>query len=155
MRNRLKELEDQVAVYTHLLQDTKESKEEEHKVLTKKAEQAQKEAADAKRLLHELSTQEALHSDSQAKERDSSVLPPLKIYVYEMPEFYNKEQSRINPDCRYDYSTTWQTKYTLEVYLHEQLLKSKLRTTDPEEANLFYVPLYISCFMHARATNFF
>ena len=28
MRNRLKELEDQVAVYTHLLQDTKESKEE-------------------------------------------------------------------------------------------------------------------------------
>ena len=51
--------------------------------------------------------------------------------------------------------TTWQTKYTLEVYLHEQLLKSPLRTKDPEEANLFYVPLYISCFMHARATNFY
>ena len=84
----------------------------------------------------------SLQSKGGKTERDVSILPPLKIYVYDMPEFYNKEQAKINPDCRHDYSTTWQTKYTLEVYLHEQLLKSPLRTKDPEEANLFYVPLY-------------
>ncbi len=155
MKNRLKELEDQVAIYTRLLEETKGLKEEDHKSSIRKLDKAEKDAADAKRLLHEQSTLKSLQSKGGKTERDVSILPPLKIYVYDMPEFYNKEQAKINPDCRHDYSTTWQTKYTLEVYLHEQLLKSPLRTKDPEEANLFYVPLYISCFMHARATNFY
>ena len=35
--------------------------------------------------------------------------------------------------------------YTVDVALHEFLLRSRHRTLDPVEADFFYVPLYMSC----------
>ena len=35
--------------------------------------------------------------------------------------------------------------YAIETGLHEQLLQSTHRTLDPEEADFFYVPVYIGC----------
>ena len=158
---RLTELEKQVAIYTRLLRDTKQEHHVQQKAKAQKIEDLEAKLELSKRNLHKLSSERGgaggnHDSASPGSTNDNvNVLPPIKIYVYDMPAYYNTEQSELNPDCRHDYSTTWQTKYTLEVYLHEQLLKSPLRTKDPDEANLFYVPLYISCYMHARATNFF
>ena len=38
--------------------------------------------------------------------------------------------------------------------MHAMLLKSPLRTQDPEEAHLFYVPIYVGCYLHHIGTNF-
>ena len=84
----------------------------------------------------------------------ASNLPPLRIYIYDLPSKFNADLSRDHPDCKWDSAYTWETKYTLEVYLHEMLLKSELRTLDPEEADLFYVPVYVGCFLHSHGTNF-
>jgi hypothetical protein len=149
---RLAELEKQVAVFSRLLKYEKEQRTSDKTKSNEAVAGLQQKLKKAQREVHDLSNSKP---SSDAGADDVNKLPPLKIFVYDMPEFFNVKQSKLNPDCRHDYSTTWQTKYTLEVYLHEQLLKSKVRTTDPEEANLFYVPLYISCYMHARATNFF
>ena len=62
MKNRLKELEDQVAIYTRLLEETKGLKEEDHKSSIRKLDKAEKAAADAKRLLHEQSTLKSLQN---------------------------------------------------------------------------------------------
>ena len=40
--------------------------------------------------------------------------------------------------------------YGAEILMHEQLLKSPFRTLDPKEANLFFVPIYTSCFRAVR-----
>ena len=37
--------------------------------------------------------------------------------------------------------------YMLEFALHEMLLQSTHLTHDPEEADFFFVPLYVSCFV--------
>ena len=84
----------------------------------------------------------------------ASTLPPLRIFVYDLPPSFNEDLQRNHPDCRWDSAYTWETKYTLEVYLHEMLLKSPLRTLDPKEADLFYVPVYVGCFLHSHGTNF-
>lgn len=38
--------------------------------------------------------------------------------------------------------------YSIESLLHEWLLQSPHRVLDPDQADLFYVPVYTSCFMH-------
>lgn len=37
--------------------------------------------------------------------------------------------------------------YAIESHLHELMLQSEHRTLDPEEADFFYVPTYLACFM--------
>ena len=83
------------------MEETKGLKEEDHKSSIRKLDKAEKDAADAKRLLHEQSTLKSLQSKGGKTERYQFY--HLKIYVYDMPEFY-KEQAKINPDCRHDYS---------------------------------------------------
>ena len=67
----------------------------------------------------------------------------LKIYVYNLPPDFNTNM--LDPqlprkfDCR-------QSMYGAEVLLHERMLNSKQRTEDPAEADLFYVPVYMSCY---------
>eukprot|EP00939_MAST-03C_sp_MAST-3C-sp1_P000669 g669.t1 len=79
----------------------------------------------------------------------------LRVYVYDMPSFFTEETVAANKHCLPDSKDiTWQTKYATEVYIHQRLLKSRFRTEDPEEADLFYVPLYTACYLHARATKF-
>ena len=62
----------------------------------------------------------------------------LKIYVYDLPKSYNKEIEEQNPLCR-------SHMFAPEVYIHEKLLESSVKTNDPREADLFYVPTYTSC----------
>eukprot|EP00201_Polytomella_parva_P019453 CAMPEP_0175040528 /NCGR_PEP_ID=MMETSP0052_2-20121109/1321_1 /TAXON_ID=51329 ORGANISM="Polytomella parva, Strain SAG 63-3" /NCGR_SAMPLE_ID=MMETSP0052_2 /ASSEMBLY_ACC=CAM_ASM_000194 /LENGTH=539 /DNA_ID=CAMNT_0016302765 /DNA_START=1526 /DNA_END=3145 /DNA_ORIENTATION=+ len=38
-------------------------------------------------------------------------------------------------------------QYNVETYFHEALMTSEHRTFDPEEADFFYVPVYLSCLM--------
>ena len=86
---------------------------------------------------------------------DTKQLPNLRIFVYDLPHKYNTDLRSKNPACDWKSSYTWQTKYTLEVYMHETLLQSPLRTRNPDEADLFFVPFYLGCYLHSQGTNFF
>jgi hypothetical protein len=96
----------------------------------------------------------AAATTSAFDEFSASTLPPLRVFVYDLPPEFNVDLSHKHPDCRWDSAYTWETKYTLEVYLHEMLLKSSLRTLDPKEADLFYMPVYVGCYLHSHGTNF-
>ncbi|PNH07817.1 putative glucuronoxylan glucuronosyltransferase F8H, partial [Tetrabaena socialis] len=39
------------------------------------------------------------------------------------------------------------TTYSVEIYMHEAMLQSDHRTFDPEEADFFYVPMYVTCYV--------
>ena len=77
------------------------------------------------------------------------LLNNLKIYVYDLPELFNKEQIALNkkkPPPIWDPSCT-ENFYSAEYSLHQFLLKSPIRTQDPWVADYFYVPSYSSCFL--------
>lgn len=73
----------------------------------------------------------------------------LKIYVYDLPDIFNKEQillNRKNPPPIRDPNCTGNF-YSAEHSFHRFLLKSPHRTMDPWSADYFYVPSYSSCFL--------
>eukprot|EP00013_Stygamoeba_regulata_P001834 CAMPEP_0177642296 /NCGR_PEP_ID=MMETSP0447-20121125/7509_1 /TAXON_ID=0 /ORGANISM="Stygamoeba regulata, Strain BSH-02190019" /LENGTH=496 /DNA_ID=CAMNT_0019144441 /DNA_START=182 /DNA_END=1672 /DNA_ORIENTATION=+ len=79
--------------------------------------------------------------NAQLQQRINSEYAPkdasnVKIYVYDLP-----------PDMNFDLVTMQdkQDKFAAEILLHQYLLTSPARTTDPEEADLFYVPVYYTC----------
>ena len=77
---------------------------------------------------------------------------PLKIYVYDMPAEFTTRMLQYRPSGSVGlhriYDEYNRTKfhagslYAMESALHEWLLDSPLRTTNPKEAHLFYVPVY-------------
>jgi hypothetical protein len=67
-----------------------------------------------------------------------SILPTLKIYIYDLPERFNRRQRIENPKCD-------QTMFAAEVALHQYMLHSQVRTLDPSQADLFFVPVYSTC----------
>ncbi|KAI0565005.1 Glycosyltransferase family GT47 [Gracilaria domingensis] len=73
----------------------------------------------------------------------------VRIYVYNLPPKYNTLQvakSHQKPaPIRDPYCD--QNFYSAEVTVHKGLLKSKARTTDANAADLFYVPIYVTCFL--------
>lgn len=81
------------------------------------------------------------------------------IYVYELPPIFNSHmlQYRLNlEDCVYRrYFADGITNnlghtlftYSLESAFHEMLLQSEHRTLDAENADFYFIPIYISCFM--------
>ena len=156
LRERVRTLEGSVADWGMLLEQAKAAlasqNEKQHAELALARAQVQKERLWSRGMGGAAGGAKA--RSAAAAVAAATELPPLRIYVYDMPE-HNVDYVKINPMCRHDYKdSTWQTKYTAEVYFHEALLASPLRTTDPESADLYYVPLYIACFMHGRATNF-
>ncbi|KAL6745753.1 exostosin-like glycosyltransferase [Haematococcus lacustris] len=80
------------------------------------------------------------------------------IYIYDLPPAYNARmlQYRVyGPACVWrkygpDNHTLTQDSngYGVEPYFWEALSQSQYRTFNPEEADFFYVPLFISCWMH-------
>lgn len=77
------------------------------------------------------------------------MLNNLKIYVYDLPELFNKEQVAQNtrqPPPIWDPRCT-DNFYSAEYSLHQFLLKSPIRTLDPWLADYYYVPSYSSCFL--------
>ncbi|KAL2635574.1 hypothetical protein R1flu_007053 [Riccia fluitans] len=61
----------------------------------------------------------------------------IKIYVYELPSIFNSDwlaDSRCSSHL-----------FAAEVVLHRVLLESPIRTINPDEADFFFVPIYVSC----------
>ncbi|XP_020094022.1 probable glucuronosyltransferase Os03g0107900 [Ananas comosus] len=67
----------------------------------------------------------------------SSSSPPLRIYVYDLPARYNRDWLS-NPRCG-------SHLFAAEVAIHEALLAHGDRALDPADADLFFVPVYVSC----------
>ncbi len=51
------------------------------------------------------------------------------------------------PKTNVNQGASW--RYSVESYFHEALLQSPHRTLDPDEADLFFVPVYAACLMEA------
>lgn len=56
------------------------------------------------------------------------------IFVYDLPSKFNRDLSRQYKRCSTD-------QYGTEVFFHEALLQSPIRTKDPHKADLFFVPI--------------
>lgn len=74
-------------------------------------------------------------------------MPDVKIFVYDIHPMYNKALLRRKPWCEHE-------AFGTEIYVHDMLLKSPIRTLDPEEADLFYVPTYPTCIVYKNYANF-
>ena len=64
----------------------------------------------------------------------------FKIFVYDIPAEFHRELKQQQRRCVSD-------QYGTESRIHEDLLKSPIRTLDPAEADFFYVPIYGECFL--------
>ena len=75
-------------------------------------------------------------------EKVSSALRAPRVFVYDLPRRFNKELSRKYKRCTTD-------QYGTEVLFHEELLRDKnlYRTTNPDRADFFLVPVYGECFL--------
>ncbi|XP_010908507.1 probable glucuronosyltransferase Os03g0107900 [Elaeis guineensis] len=69
--------------------------------------------------------------------RNTSTSPPFKIYVYDLP-------SRFNRDWLADQRCETHL-FAAEVALHEAFLDFPHRALDPNDADFFFVPVYVSC----------
>eukprot|EP00238_Polyblepharides_amylifera_P011906 CAMPEP_0196592856 /NCGR_PEP_ID=MMETSP1081-20130531/74024_1 /TAXON_ID=36882 /ORGANISM="Pyramimonas amylifera, Strain CCMP720" /LENGTH=519 /DNA_ID=CAMNT_0041916667 /DNA_START=82 /DNA_END=1638 /DNA_ORIENTATION=- len=67
-------------------------------------------------------------------------LPYPRIYVYDLPQRFNREMVKKYKRCATD-------QYGTEVFFHEALLVSELRVRKPEEATMFFVPIYGECYL--------
>ncbi|KAJ4767213.1 Exostosin family protein [Rhynchospora pubera] len=84
--------------------------------------------------LPQKTTTRALTESLQFSTSSSS---PVKFYIYELPSRFNKDWLS-NPRC----STHL---FAAEVAIHEALLTYRGRVIDPNEADFFFVPVYVSC----------
>ena len=76
-------------------------------------------------------------SAAAAKAAPGTLRP--RIYVYDMPPRFT---SWLGAMRRGDWTRDhW---YGVDVILHQQLLRSPYRTTDPEQADFFFIPLHLS-----------
>lgn len=64
----------------------------------------------------------------------------FKIYIYDLPKEFHSDLKRDQKRCVSD-------QYGTEIRIHEELLKSPLRTLDPDEADFFYIPIYGECYL--------
>ncbi|XRB16445.1 glycosyltransferase family 47 protein [Pseudoscourfieldia marina] len=73
-------------------------------------------------------------------EKDDGDALNFKVYVYDLPSKFNRDMSKKYKRCATD-------QYGTEVFFHEALLSSTLRTRDPDKADFFFVPVYGECFL--------
>jgi hypothetical protein len=78
------------------------------------------------------------------------------VYIYELPPRYTSHMLQYRFEgwaCLHRYfdagneTTLPEWGYGSEPALHEALAQSEHRTLNPEEADFFYVPVYLACFM--------
>ncbi|XP_044351574.1 probable glucuronosyltransferase Os01g0926400 isoform X2 [Triticum aestivum] len=62
----------------------------------------------------------------------------LKVFIYEMPRKYNHYLLEKDNRCLYH-------MFAAEIFMHQFLLASAVRTMNPEEADWFYTPVYVTC----------
>ncbi|CAM6100559.1 unnamed protein product [Calypogeia fissa] len=82
----------------------------------------------------EIADDKLIHSD---KSTSLGLVTELRIFVYDLPPEYNTDWLN---DTRCSSHL-----FAAEVALHQILLESPLRTTDPDAADFFFVPVYVSC----------
>ncbi|KAL1547290.1 putative glucuronoxylan glucuronosyltransferase irx7 [Salvia divinorum] len=73
---------------------------------------------------------------------DSSALGSfngMKIYVYDLPAKFNRKWLRGNNERCSNHL------FAAEVAIHRALMSSEVRTLEPRQADLFFVPVYVSC----------
>ena len=134
---------------------TRGSRNDDVKSLAKRNQILESEAAKWSNIVTDLTSElKELESTGSLTTRTTRDEKDVKIFVYELPRAFNDEILKAHPSCGPDADITWETKYATEVYIHQRLLKSRYRTKNPEEADLFYVPVYHACYLHARATKF-
>lgn len=87
----------------------------------------------------------ARHGDAAEAQQHtvSTASQGLKIFVYNLPADFNTNMLDPRLPRKFDCMSSM---YSAEVLIHEQLLRSEHRTTDPEQADFFYVPIYMSCY---------
>ncbi|XP_057527363.1 probable glucuronoxylan glucuronosyltransferase F8H [Amaranthus tricolor] len=78
-----------------------------------------------------------VESSSSSSPSSIDLLKGLKIYIYELPAKYNGDWLK-NERCK-------KHLFASEVAIHKALLESDVRTFDPNEADFFFVPVYVSC----------
>eukprot|EP00505_MAST-04D_sp_SCG-Rhode-Island_P001296 Stramenopile-MAST_4_protein_1296 len=71
---------------------------------------------------------------------------PFRIFVYDLPEKFNARILRESWRCGHH-------MFAAEVAIHKYLLHSAARTKDPNEAALFYIPVYTTCKCTSFAGN--
>lgn len=69
---------------------------------------------------------------------DDNPVGKLKVFVYEMPRKYNLMLLAKDSRCLHH-------MFAAEIFMHQFLLNSAVRTLDPEEADWFYTPAYTTC----------
>eukprot|EP00897_Mesotaenium_endlicherianum_P002125 jgi/Mesen1/1940/ME000146S01018 len=62
----------------------------------------------------------------------------LKVYVYELPSKYNSKFIRKDRRCL-------SHMFATEIFFHYNILRSPVRTMNPEEADWFFTPVYTTC----------
>ncbi|KAG2299918.1 hypothetical protein Bca4012_011484 [Brassica carinata] len=93
-----------------------------------------------------LSTHQTTSSSlpSRALIESSAIVKPgllsgMKIYVYDLPARFNADWVTASDRCA-------SHLFAAEVAIHRALLSdSSVRTLEPEEADFFFVPVYVSC----------
>jgi hypothetical protein len=68
----------------------------------------------------------------------------MKVYVYDLPSQFHTAITERHPALAHD---VW----FVEHIIHKNLLHSSVRTTDPREADVFFVPYYSMCHFAAHA----
>jgi putative beta-1,4-xylosyltransferase IRX10 len=69
---------------------------------------------------------------------DDDPVGKLKVFVYEMPRKYNENLLAKDSRCLLH-------MFAAEIFMHQFLLSSAVRTLEPEEADWFYTPVYTTC----------
>ncbi|KAM3335037.1 hypothetical protein ACQJBY_029448 [Aegilops geniculata] len=69
---------------------------------------------------------------------DDDPVGRLKVFIYDLPGKYNKKLLKKDPRCL-------NHMFAAEIFMHRFLLSSAVRTTNPEEADWFYTPVYPTC----------
>ncbi|XP_047083283.1 probable glucuronosyltransferase Os03g0107900 [Lolium rigidum] len=76
---------------------------------------------------------------SLAATTTTSTKPSVRIYVYDLPSRFNRDWAAADPRCA-------RHLFAAEVALHEALLSYQpARAARAEDADLFFVPVYVSC----------
>jgi hypothetical protein len=69
---------------------------------------------------------------------DDDPVGKLKVFIYDLPGKYNKKLLKKDPRCL-------NHMFAAEIFMHRFLLSSAVRTSNPEEADWFYTPVYPTC----------
>lgn len=77
--------------------------------------------------------------------------PSVRVYVYDLPAQYN---THLHADLARDAKRQgFHAKFEFEKTIHDQLLLSAARVTDPAQADVFFVPVYVGALLAGQGTT--